>query len=428
MPLKLKVLNIEDNPADSELAERELARAGYDVNWRRVDKLEQVSKEITSDPPDLVLSDFKMPGFDGFEALKLVRATLPDVPFVLLTGSLNEETAVEVIKAGADDYVIKQHLVRLVPAVKSAINKWELEKERKQAEQKLKEKMLELEQFYNLAVGRELKMIELEKDVDRKKKYVEDMSEQISRTEQKLKSSELKFKDLVENLNDVVFSVDTQGKVIYITPAVGSFGYTPEEITGNRFSDYIHPDDLPGLQDSFEKTLLGKLNPHEFRIRGKDGAYHYVRSSSRPMLQDGKLFGLTGVMLNIDLMHEMTERLKDYENKFRIIAENSFDVIYILDKEGVVTYLSPSIERHSGFKPEELIGQDFHRFVPDTEAEKFAAAFGRAVQERRQAIFRSEIIKKDGARARVEAVISPFFEKDRLAGFQGVVRNLDLVK
>lgn len=172
--------------------------------------------------------------------------------------------------------------------------------EHRQMEQKLKEKMKELEEFYNLAIGRELKMIELEKDVDGKKAALEQMTARVDQARQELEKSERRYQALVENLNDVIFSVDTRGKIIYISPAIERVaGFPPGEVLGHNFADYIHPDDLAGLQASFASTLLGKLHPHEFRLRVKDGAYRWVRTSSRPLQENGTLRGLTGVLVDI---------------------------------------------------------------------------------------------------------------------------------
>ena len=103
----LRVLVLEDVPTDAELEIRELARAGLVADWRRVETEEGFREALDSFSPDVVLADYSLPAWNGLEALGVVRAVCPELPFVVVTGSIDEETAAECIKAGADDYVLK---------------------------------------------------------------------------------------------------------------------------------------------------------------------------------------------------------------------------------------------------------------------------------------------------------------------------------
>ena len=99
--------------------------------------------------------------------------------------------------------------------------------------------------------------------------------------EKALKRSEEKYRTLVENLNDVIFTLDNAGRIIYVSPVVEQLlGYKPKEVIGEDFAAFIHPEDLPGLKDSFYKTMQGKLEPYEFRIRDNRNQYRHVRTSS----------------------------------------------------------------------------------------------------------------------------------------------------
>ena len=135
----LRLLIVEDVPSDMELAERELRSNGIQFTSQRVDTKERFLKALEEFQPHLILSDYAMPEFDGMQALKLSLEQDPKRPFIILTGSMNEETAVACLKAGAMDYVIKNHLARLPFAVREALENKKLIAERKRAEEALKE-------------------------------------------------------------------------------------------------------------------------------------------------------------------------------------------------------------------------------------------------------------------------------------------------
>jgi EAL domain-containing protein (putative c-di-GMP-specific phosphodiesterase class I)/CheY-like chemotaxis protein len=127
----LRILIVEDIETDSELCCDELERGGLHFSFRRVDTREGLEQALKSAPPDLILCDFSMPGaFDGMTALHIARAYAPETPFIFLSGVLGEERIVEAMRAGAADCVLKDHLERLVPAVRRAL----LESARRRAE------------------------------------------------------------------------------------------------------------------------------------------------------------------------------------------------------------------------------------------------------------------------------------------------------
>ena len=117
----LRVLLVEDRPEDAELAVRELGRAELECETQRVDTAPAFRRALTDFTPDIVLADYTVPGFGGMAALEILQHEHPAIPLIIVTGSLDEETAVECIKAGAADYVLKTNLVRLPSAVRSAL-------------------------------------------------------------------------------------------------------------------------------------------------------------------------------------------------------------------------------------------------------------------------------------------------------------------
>ena len=117
----LRVLMVEDRAEDAELAIRELRRADLDCRTQLVDDASAFRRALTAFKPDVVLADYTVPGFGGMAALEILQAEAPTVPLIIVTGSLDEETAVACIKSGAADYVLKSNLIRLAPAVRGAL-------------------------------------------------------------------------------------------------------------------------------------------------------------------------------------------------------------------------------------------------------------------------------------------------------------------
>ncbi len=134
----LRILLLEDVPTDAELVKRELTDAGIAFTSRWVDTRDAFLKELQDFSPDIVLSDYSLPQFDGMSALKLVQEKYPLTPVIVVTGTINEETAVDCIKRGAADYVLKGHLTRLGPAVKGAMEKRRIREEKERAEEELR--------------------------------------------------------------------------------------------------------------------------------------------------------------------------------------------------------------------------------------------------------------------------------------------------
>ena len=118
---ELRILMLEDVATDAELVEYELRKGGIVFSSKRVETREAFAKELNDFTPDLILSDYKLPSFDGLSALELAKEQRPEVPFIFVSGAIGEKFAIDILKKGATDYVLKDYLIRLVPAVKRAL-------------------------------------------------------------------------------------------------------------------------------------------------------------------------------------------------------------------------------------------------------------------------------------------------------------------
>jgi len=134
----IRILMLEDNASDVELILHRLKVDGLNVLHRVVADEHEFRTALAEFLPQLILSDFSLPRFDGLAALKIARAEAPAVPFVFVSGTIGEERAIDALKTGASDYVLKENLRRLVPAIRAAIRQYEVAKARDVAEDMLR--------------------------------------------------------------------------------------------------------------------------------------------------------------------------------------------------------------------------------------------------------------------------------------------------
>lgn len=143
--IPLRVLNIEDSEEDGLLLLHQLQMGGYDVLVERVFTPEDMATALNSGQWDVVISDHVMPRFSGLEALRLLQDTGIDLPFIIVSGKIGEDVAVEAMKAGAHDYILKHNLARLVPAIQRELRDAETRRQRRMADEALKKAYEDLE-------------------------------------------------------------------------------------------------------------------------------------------------------------------------------------------------------------------------------------------------------------------------------------------
>jgi len=229
-----KILLVEDLPEDAELTIRELKSVFDQPITKIVDCRKDFIDALDHFSPDLIISDYSLPSFTGLEALKISLQKTPFIPFVIITGSMNEVTAVECMKSGADDYVIKEQIIRLGPAATNAIKKKKTEKER------------------HLAV-------------------------------QALSESEVKYRSLIENSNDAIYLAYNNKFEIVNKKFESIFGYTLDEMNKDGFTiiDLIAPKNKALVKKLLNLINNGKqpASRYEFTAVGSDGREIEVETS-----------------------------------------------------------------------------------------------------------------------------------------------------
>ncbi len=152
MDPELRILILEDSLADADLLQRELRKGGLPFAARRVETRDDFVQQLEEFQPDLILADYSLPSFDGLAALELVRRKSPEIPFVFVSGSIGEERAIEALRLGATDYLLKDRLSRLVPAVQRAMREVEERAERRRLEEQFQQSQ-KMEAIGHLAGG-----------------------------------------------------------------------------------------------------------------------------------------------------------------------------------------------------------------------------------------------------------------------------------
>ncbi|MEI6186142.1 MAG: PAS domain S-box protein [Dehalococcoidia bacterium] len=189
-----------------------------------------------------------------------------------------------------------------------------------------------------------------------------------------LRASEEKYRSLVENINDVMYTLDNEGHMTYVSPVVERFSkYKVADLVGQPFIPLIHPDDLPGLLDSFSRLLLGQLEPWEFRALDKDGRVIWVRSSSRPIYERGEIVGVRALMTDITAQKLTEEALSVQREEYRTILDSVPIIITYIDHDGRFIRINKAGADALGVSPDEILGKTFSDFFPPDIAARFLA-------------------------------------------------------
>lgn len=261
MDTQLRTLFIEDSEDDAELLLRELRRGGYNVTFERVDTAAAMRAALAEKSWDIVISDFSMPQFNGLAALEILQQSTLDLPFIIISGSIGEATAVAMMKAGAHDYLMKDNLARLVPAVQRELNEAIVRREKKQAE------------------GERDGILIREQKARAEAEAAVRASEESLRA---LQASETRYHTLIDAIPQMMWTLAPDGNVNYLNQRWFEYtGRAPEETLKMGWLEAVHPDDYERLVETRTKHIkAGEGYEMEARFHRRDGTYrwHLVRT------------------------------------------------------------------------------------------------------------------------------------------------------
>jgi PAS domain S-box-containing protein len=183
--------------------------------------------------------------------------------------------------------------------------------------------------------------------------------------EEVLSESEKRYRSLVETAPDVIYTLSKDGKIMSLNPAFEKLaGWSCSKWVGKSFMPLVHPDDLALAVETFQKTMRGEtLTPYELRILSKSGEYLIGEFTSKPLIENGKIVGELGIVRDITEHKKAEQTLRESEDFFRSVVENSHSGIFIIDDKFRIVYANDEAERLGGRSKEEIIGQDFRKFL-----------------------------------------------------------------
>lgn len=233
------------------------------------------------------------------------------------------------------------------------------------------------------------------------------------------------YRALVENINDVVFSLDERGCITYVNPVVESVsGYRPGEIIGRNFAEFVYYEDLDALMADFVQTMSGAQKPFECRLMTKAGEVRWVRSSSRPIIVDGVAVGVRGVIRDITERRQGELALRESEQRLREFVDNASDVIYAHDLDGRLLSINAAGERVTGYTRAEALGLDVLSLVAPEDRERVREMVARKVAGENPGPYELEVVSKDGRRVPVEVNSRPILRGGRVIALEGIARDL----
>ncbi len=378
MPGLVRVLMVEDVADDAALVERELRRAGISGATRRVDSERGFREALETFGPDIILTDHSLPTFGAADALRIALLEAPDTPVIVVTGSLDEETAAEYIKAGAADYVVKHHLERVGPAVVRA-----LDLRRARTEQ--------------------------------------------ARAEEARRQGEERFRALIEHGADAVALIAPDGTLLFASHSIERLlGFAPVELVGHPGFERVHPDDAPRLHAALRDTLASPGTPAslELRWRHKDGSWRHIDAVAVDRLAEPAVGAIVVNFRDVSERRKAEAALRESEERYRTLVEGVRDIIFALSPEGTIASLNPAFETITGLRREEWVGQPFERLVHPEDLPLALELLGRVVRgELRPASqFRVRTAKGDYRVGEFSA--TPQLHEGRLVGILGIGRDV----
>jgi PAS domain S-box-containing protein len=287
----MRILHLEDLPSDALFVKKALTKADIQHQVLVVDTRDKFVAALAEFSPDIILADHSLPSFNSIEALKILNHTGLQIPFIVVTATMSDESAVDLLMKGADDYILKDRLSRLPIAIFNVLEKYRLKKEHQ--------------------------------------KFLDELI-----------ISEQRYRALIEHSADGVIILNAQGKPTYASVSVTNvLGYDPDEVLGMDLLTLIHPEDSFDMDRMLKKILENPgatMKGHTGRMRHKDGSWRCIEATVTNLLDDPAVNGI------VDNFRDITERklaqdaITASEEKYRLLFETSMDGILLTSQDGKV--------------------------------------------------------------------------------------------
>lgn len=324
MKRKITILHLEDSPNDRELIKEALSSIDLDLEYIEVSGEEQFTHAAMNENYDIVFADYSLPSYDGLRALEIIKELRPDTPFIIISGTIGEDAAIESLLNGASDYVPKNKLKRLPSSILRVLKELDLRREREEAVRKLRE-------------------------------------------------SEEKYRFIADNSVDVIWQLDLGLRFTFVSPFIYSMtGYTPEEWIGTRLSQHATFKEFMKMARKAVTVIKNYKTSNkvifETVMIKKDGTSFPVEISSKLIFnKKGIPIGLQGTTRDITERKNAEIKLRESEENYRLLVENQNDLVVRVNKEGRFSFVSSSYCRLFGKKESELLGNKFLPLVHEDD-------------------------------------------------------------
>jgi PAS domain S-box-containing protein len=371
------VLHLEDIPRDAEVVRGKLDAGGVPCDILVTDCKQTFEAALTREPFDLIICDYNLPGYDGVAALKQAQTVQPDAPVILVSGTVGEEQAVKCLQFGATDYLLKERLDRLVPAVRRAIQESESRRNRKVAEAALAQ-------------------------------------------------SENRKTAILESVLDCIVTMDAAGTVLEFNAAAeATFGYTKAQAIGRPLAELIIP---PRLRDAHAAGLARYVATGEGPLLGKVVEITAVRSdgSEFPVELAISVIRSGSAPMFIGVLRDITARRRADEPRARLaaIVNSSDDAIYSIGLDGTILTWNAGAERLFGYPASEIIGSNPTHLSPIAASGDLPAILERAACGQTGEAFDARRTRKDGSTVDISVTISPITDSTgRVTGVAAIARD-----
>ncbi len=364
----LTLLLIEDVDNDAELLLRHLRQAGYDLEYDRVQSADQMRSKIKQKKWDVIISDYSLPNFSGLEAFRILQESEQDIPFIVISGTIGEDTAVQAMKVGVSDYLMKDNLSRLAPAI-------------------------------------ERELIDAQNRQPRR------------RAEESLAESEERYRIVAETASDAIITIDKDSTIIFANPATENiFGYSIDEMVGSKLT-MLMPE---RMKESHRRGMAQYLttgnrtvdwNGIELPGRHKDGSERLL-SISFGEYRSERHQSFTAIIRDITESKRAEEKLRESEEDFRGLVEATTMFVWSLNENGSISEFPEWWVDLTGQGYED--GKDFgwitHIHPDDRTVVK--ETFVRAIETKTPVVITLRIRDRDGIYRHYAARGVPLFNAD----------------
>ena len=315
MNISLRVLIVDDSDDDAKLIIRQLRNGGYDPKWERVETAEAMNAALESQQWDVILCDYKMPRFNSPAALKVLQDIKIDIPFIIVSGAIGEDTAVAAMKSGAHDFLMKDKLAKLVVAIERELREAKIRQEKKTADEMLKK-------------------------------------------------SEENFRHSLDNSPLGIRIVSADGKTLYANQEVLKiYGFDSiEEFSTIPHKKRYTPDCYTEHKKREERRKRGEIIPYyELSIIRKDGEIRYLEVFRKQVLWNGELL-FQALYSDITERKQAENNLLESKERYRIVVENAHEAI-IITRDMNVVFANNAAAEQIGYSKETLTSGAFTNFI-----------------------------------------------------------------